>query len=81
MNHHLQERNLFITDFTTDLQDGLILINLLEIISGKRFPRYVKNPKFAAQKLANITEALNFMESEYDLKFIGLNAQGTVFIN
>lgn len=68
-----------VTDFTVDLHDGLVLINLLEIITGKTFPRYVKNPKFAAQKLANITEALQFMETHFGLKFVGCSSQGMTF--
>lgn len=66
-----------INDFS-ELHDGVVLINLLEIISQKSFPRYVKNPKFAAQKLANITEALSFMETNYNIKFIGCNPGGNI---
>ena len=65
-----------VTDFTTDLADGLRLIALCEVLSGVKIPRYVKNPKFAAQKMANITEALDFMTKHFGIKFVGCNAQG-----
>jgi len=79
VNHHLQKRNKSISNLTTDLQDGIILINLLEILSGVSIHRYVKNPRFAAQKLSNITEAFQFMENHYHLKLIGCNASGICF--
>jgi len=63
-------------DFTTDLADGLRLIALCEVLSGTKFPRYVKNPRFPFQKMANITEALDFMSKHFGIRFVGLNAQG-----
>ena len=67
-----------VTDFTTDLADGLRLIALCEVLTGTKFGRYVKNPRFPAQKMANITEALEFMTRHFGIKFVGCNAQGTV---
>lgn len=64
-------------DFTTDLSDGLRLIKLCEVLSGMKFPRsYAKKPVGAFQKMANITEALDFMVSHFHVTFVGLNAQG-----
>jgi hypothetical protein len=34
-----------IKDFDTDLQDGVNLNNLLEIISGKKLPKFIAHPK------------------------------------
>lgn len=65
-----------VRDLTTDLHDGLVLINLLEIITNKSFPRYFKNPKIAAQKLDNISEAFKFMEKNFNMQLIGCNANG-----
>jgi hypothetical protein len=42
VNVHLADRNLKIADLTGDLSDGVMLINLLEVISAKRFPKYNK---------------------------------------
>jgi hypothetical protein len=75
VNHYLEPIGMPVTDFTTDLADGLRLIALCEVLSGVKIPRYVKNPKFAAQKMANITEALDFMTKHFGIKFVGCNAQ------
>lgn len=76
MNHHLAVRNLSVNDLIADLADGLKLIALLEILSGQKIP-HVKNPKFLAQKVSNIAEALNFMEKRYNITFVGVTAKGT----
>jgi hypothetical protein len=34
-----------IKDIEQDLADGVMLINLLEIISGKKLPKYTQNAK------------------------------------
>lgn len=66
-----------VRDFTTDLSDGLRLIKLCEVLSGMKFPRsYAKKPLGAFQKMANVTEALDFMVSHFHVTFVGLNAQG-----
>jgi len=54
-----------ITDLQTDLQDGLILIKLLEsIASPKRIGRYNKRPFIKAQKLENLGACFRFFERE-----------------
>ena len=47
-----------------DLSDGLKLISLIEVLSGKRMPRHNKKPNFRSQKLENVSIALNFLEQE-----------------
>jgi len=42
-----------------DVQDGVILINLFQALSGQEIPRYVKQPKLTAQKLENLTIVLH----------------------
>jgi len=44
-----------------------MLINLLEIISSKQFPKYNKQPKIQMQKLENLTFALNFGVGGYQI--------------
>lgn len=34
-----------IKDFDTDLRDGVLLCNLMEILSGKKIGKYIMNPK------------------------------------
>jgi len=46
------------------LSNGLLLINLMEIISGKSLGRYNKHPKIIQQKMENLNIALNFIKSE-----------------
>lgn len=44
--------------------NGLKLIALLEVLSGKRLPRHNKKPNFRSQKLENVSIALQFLEQE-----------------
>ena len=54
-----------VTDLQTDLQDGLILIQLLEsIASPKRLGVYNKRPFIKAQKLENLGACFRFFERE-----------------
>ena len=53
-----------IEDLGTDLSDGLLLVNLLEIISTKTIPAYNKKPKIRAQKLENTGTCLMFLKNE-----------------
>lgn len=66
-----------VKDITTDLNDGIILINLLEILTNKSFPKYNKSPIVDAQKLDNITKAFEFMEKNLNLRIVGCNANGS----
>eukprot|EP01119_Soliformovum_irregulare_P005582 TRINITY_DN17323_c0_g1_i1.p1 TRINITY_DN17323_c0_g1~~TRINITY_DN17323_c0_g1_i1.p1 ORF type:complete len:494 (-),score=154.72 TRINITY_DN17323_c0_g1_i1:202-1620(-) len=63
-NEHLKDRGMHINDLGKDLADGLLLINLLEIISGKSVGRYNKNPKIPTQKLENTAIAMKFVADE-----------------
>lgn len=51
-------------------------ISSAEIITGQTIPRTNRNPKFPAQKMANITEAFNFMEKFLKIRVVGCNATG-----
>lgn len=64
INTHLADRNLKVEDLTTDLCDGVLLCNLLEIISGKRIRKYNKKPKMFAQKLENLNKCIKFIKKE-----------------
>jgi hypothetical protein len=57
----------------TDLADGVLLINLLEIISSKQIPKYNKNPKIQMQKLENLTFALDFL-SQQGIKLVSIDS-------
>lgn len=47
-----------------DLQDGYLLIQLLEIISAKDLPKHKKHPKIRAQQLENAAAAIKFIKDE-----------------
>ena len=53
-----------ITDLQRDLQDGVIIVKLLENLSSKRIRGFVKSPGIAAQKIANLHLAFELMKSE-----------------
>lgn len=60
-----------VCDLAIDLNDGTLLIRLLENLTGKKIKGFVKTPKFNAHKLVNLDLAFQFMNSE-DIKLIGI---------
>jgi filamin len=69
-NEHLKICNKHIGDLDTDLGDGLRLIGLIEVLSGRKFTRFSKRPNFRTQKLENVTMALNFLQHEEGIKIV-----------
>ena len=47
---------MFIDSLGQDLKDGLLLINLLELLSGKSLGRYNKHPRIPIQKIENTAQ-------------------------
>jgi len=74
MNTHLSDRDLEIKELNEDLQDGLKLIQLLEIISGKRIKKYKKKPQNKLQKIENLNIALKFVKKE-GLTLVNIGAE------
>jgi glutaredoxin len=60
----LKDRGFHINNLQKDLCDGVLLVNLLEIISGKSLGRYNRHARIPPQKLENNALALKFLESE-----------------
>lgn len=56
----------------SDLDDGLNLIALTEILSGKRVPKYNRRPGLKAQKMENINIALRFLQTEEKIKIVNI---------
>lgn len=73
----MTERLLKINDMEVDLDTGILLINLLEEISGKKIPGFNKQPKMRIQKVENNNKAINFITSE-GLKLVGIGAEDIV---
>jgi len=77
-NEHLKTVNKHIANLETDLSDGLRLIALVEVLSGKRFRKYNKRPKFRNQKLENVTIALKFLENDEGIKIVNIDSSDIV---
>ena len=77
MNTYLVERNMPVNDITTDLADGIVLINLMECISTHKFKSYNKRPRIINQKLENLNFVLNFLKQE-GLRLVGIGAEDIV---
>jgi len=63
-NEHLKTVSKSIGNLETDLSDGLRLIALIEVLSGRRLPKHNKRPTFRSQQLENVSVALKFLADE-----------------
>jgi Ca2+-binding EF-hand superfamily protein len=63
LNTKLEARELQITDLVKDLSDGVLLIHLLECLSGESLGRYAAKPKLRVQRFENANTALDFIKS------------------
>jgi len=77
-NTHLSKREMKITNIQ-DFSNGVLLINLLELITGKSLGTYNKNPKIRIQRLENASIATNFLKSE-GFSLVGIGAEDIVDI-
>lgn len=73
-NDYLKVRGIFIQDVKNDFKDGLALINLMEVISGKKIEKYNRHPRINIQKLENIQIALKFIQDE-GIKLVNIGAE------
>lgn len=71
-NEHLKVVNRYIMALETDLADGLLLIALVEVLSGKRMPKHNRRPTLRAQKLENINIALKFLTHDEGIKIVNI---------
>ena len=60
-----------VTDLTVDLQDGTVLVRLLENLTGKKIKGYNKAPSLTAHKMDNLDLVFRFMHSS-GIKVIGI---------
>ena len=61
-----------INSFETDLSDGLALVTLIEVLSGKQLPKHNKKPTFRSQKLENVSVALKFLEKDEGIRIVNI---------
>ena len=64
INVKLNPLNKSVDDLKTGLTNGLNLIALVEVLSGKMILKYNKKPNFRSQKLENISIVFNFLAGE-----------------
>ncbi|KAK4193667.1 hypothetical protein QBC35DRAFT_526948 [Podospora australis] len=63
LNTKIEVRNIEVKDLVQDLSDGVVLIHLLECLSGESLGRYAAKPKLRVQRFENANLALNFIKS------------------
>ncbi|KYK60069.1 hypothetical protein DCS_01203 [Drechmeria coniospora] len=63
LNTKIEARELEVKDLVADLSDGVILIHLLECLSGESLGRYASKPKLRVQRFENANLALDFITS------------------
>lgn len=71
-NEHLKAGGKHIGNLETDLCDGLRLITLVEVLSGKSVSKHNKRPTFRSQKLENVSVALKFLMHEEGIKIVNI---------
>jgi filamin len=76
-NQFLSERMLKMNDMQEDLKDGVMLCELLEVISSKRVGPFNKKPKSRYQFLENNGRAIGFIKNE-GLKLVGIGPEDLV---
>lgn len=77
-NRHLKAANMRISDLETDLSDGLSLPALVEVLSGKKIPRYNRTPAVRVQKQENVAICLEFLQKDQGIKLINIGRQSTI---
>jgi len=76
-NDYLSRRGLRMSDFKTGFKSGLLLVNLMEIISGKSLGRCNLHPKIYVQKTENVGIAIKFIQDE-GIKLVNIGAEDIV---
>jgi len=74
---HLGKRGKKIENIDTDFSDGILLIELLEIIGAESLGKYNKNPKMRIHNVENLNVALRYVASK-GVKLVGISAEDIV---
>ncbi|KAK4872119.1 hypothetical protein RN001_016243 [Aquatica leii] len=77
-NEHLKTVQKHIGNLETDLSDGLRLITLIEVLSGKKLPKHTKRPAFRSQKLENVSVALKFLQEDENIRIVNIDSSHIV---
>jgi len=76
-NNLLVKRNMKIIDLFEDLRDGVILVNLLEILTNEKSESYISKPKNRLQQLSNVQLALNVID-RWGISLVNFRAEHLV---
>ena len=71
-NEQLKLREIVIGDLSGDLQSGVNLISLVEILSEKKVGRYNKKPRIHAQRMENVELCLNFIMIKEKIRLVNI---------
>ena len=71
-NEHLKVKKEAIHDLKTDFCDGIKLIELLKILTGKKVGKCNKKLLYRSRKLNNARVALDFIRNETDIKLANI---------
>jgi hypothetical protein len=61
INKKLEGKKIHITNLTADLQNGVVLIRLLETLSGQEVKKMYANPKHVPEQLENLEIVIKFI--------------------
>ena len=71
-NEHLKVQGVEIEDLGTAFCDGVNLIVLLEVLSGKSVGRFNRKPKRLVQSMENVSLALDFITKTEKIKLVNI---------
>lgn len=74
VNVMLKVRGMHVEELDQDLKNGVLLINLLEVLSQKKIPVYNKHPRVINQKYENNKIAIDFIASE-GIKLVNIGSE------
>jgi len=73
-NSHLRKYGKQIGELEVDLQDGVLLLILLECLSGEKLPKAEKG-RLRFHRIANVNKALDFVATK-GVKLVSIGAEG-----
>jgi len=74
VNSHIVKRGKKINSVLEDLDDGIALLTLLEVISGESVGKFNQTPKMRIHKIENLNKALKFI-SEHGVKLASIGSE------
>ncbi|KAL3074347.1 hypothetical protein niasHS_015177 [Heterodera schachtii] len=76
VNQHLKKApgSPKIENLATDFHDGILLIQLAEVLAQRNLVRFNRKPTMRTQKLDNISTVLNFFQKEEHIKIVNIDS-------